>query len=581
MNFNRRKGIAIALVMLFLGLMAFYCHITLAQKEPEYGGTLRVAFMTDLDTQNVLYTQSWWTAVVIKMCYDTLVVFNPDLEVVPWLAERWEVSEDGLVWTFHIVRNATWHDGKPLTAEDVAFTFTYIKEKEVPLYSGEVEIIDRVEVVDEYTVRFYLTERSAIFLTKTVRMIPILPKHIWEKVEKPEEFKNEEFIGSGMFIFVERVPELYIRLKANEKYWKGRPYVDGVLIKIYKDLDSMIAALRAGEVDVVPWYAPTAVINELEADPNIEVDKSPDYYIYSIYWNLKKHPLDVKEFRKALAHAVNKEYIVDVLLGKYGETQHSFIPSSLQYWYNPNIPKYEFNLDKAKQILDSLGYIDRDGDGIREDEYGRPIRFTINPPEYDPVRVRAAELIQAWWKEIGIDVSVVPLDFETITSKVWVEHDYDMTIMGDGDLDPDYMVNWMVSWEYTPYGYNPMGYNNSEWDELYLQQRREVDMKRRRQIIWKLQEIFAEDLPMLPLYMSYCTYPYRTDTFIGYVPFPSGIITDTNPWTWLSVHKVTKEEAPPAAPEVPWTLIIAIVAIVVVVAGVMVTIKKRGAAKTS
>lgn len=573
---NKKKVIiTMILVILILGITITipWFSVSSAQEEPEYGGTLKVAFMTDVDTQNVLYTQSWWTAVIITMCYDTLVVFNPGLEVVPWLATSWEIGEDGLEWTFHIVENATWHDGEPLTAEDVAFTFTYIKEKKIPGFLSEVELIDRVEVVDDYTVKFYLTNKSATFLTRTVRAIPILPKHIWENVDEPEQFKNEEFIGSGMFIFEERVPEQYIRLKANENYWRGRPYVDEVLIKIYKDLDSMIMALRAGEVDVVPWYTPTSVIPELEADPNIAIDMSPDYYVYIVYWNLKKHPLDVKEFRHALAYATNRSYIVEVLLGGYGEPQYSFIASSLEYWYNPNLPKYEFNLTKAAEILDSLGYVDIDDDGWREDENGNDIELVINPPNYDPVRIRAAQFMQLWWNEIGIKVSVLPLDFETIMDRAWVKHDFDMVIIGDGDIDPDYMLSCMCSWEYVEYGNNPMGYNNSEWDQLYIQQRSEVNMTKRREIIWQMQEIYAEDLPLFPLYMAYCTWPYRTDTFTGYVPFPSGMITDTNPWTWLSVHKVTEKEVPPAAP-IPWAWIGAAVVVIVVIAVIIFTKRK-------
>jgi len=575
-TFDKKKIItAITLMTLLLGLIITpsWFPVSSAQEEPEYGGTLRVAFITDIDTQNILYAQTWWTAIITTMCYDTLVVFNPDLEIVPWLATSWETSEDGLEWTFHIVENATWHDGEPLTAEDVAFTFTYIKEKEIPAYLSDVELIDRVEVVDNYTVKFYLTKKSATFLTRTVRAIPILPKHIWETVEKPEEFKNEEFIGSGMFIFEERVPEQYIKLRVNENYWRGRPYVDEVIIKIYKDQDAAIAALRAGEVDAVAWYTPTSLIPELEADPNIAVDMSPDYYVYIVYWNLKKHPLDVKEFRQALAYATNRSYIAEAILEGYGEPQYSFIASALKYWYNPNLPKYEFNLTKAAEILDSLGYVDTDDDGIREDENGVPIIFDINPPSYDPVRVRAAQLLEQWWESIGIGVNVIPLDFETIMSKAWVEHDFDMVIVGDGDIDPDYMLSCMCSWEYVPYGNNPMGYNNSEWDQLYLQQRSEVNMTKRREIVWQMQEIYAEDLPLLPLYMAYSTMPYRTDTFTGYVPFPSGMITDTNPWTWLSVYKVGEVTKPGPA---PWTWIaVAVVAVVVVVIVAAVVVKKR------
>ena len=584
---NKNQLAVVVFLILILGGPQVFA---LQSLRGEYGGVLRVAFMSDMDTQNVLYQQSWWSYIVTSMCYDTLVVFDPGIKVTPWLATRWNVSSDGLVWTFEIVRNASWHDGVPLTSEDVAFTFNYIKEKKVAAFISRVEFIDHVEAVDKYTVRFYLSEKSATFLTRTLRSIPILPKHIWGSIEKPEEFKNDKFIGSGMFIFEERVPEQYIRLRTNEKYWRGRPYIDGVIIKIYKDVDSMIMALRAGEVDVVPWYSPTAVIPELEADPNIVIDNSPDYYVYITYFNIKKHPLDVKEFRHALAYATNREEIVKTIIGvKYGEPQYSLIASALEFWYNPNLPKYRFNMTKAKEILDKLGYRDTNGDGVREDEYGKPIEIEINPPNYDPVRIRAAQLMQLWWTELGLRVSVVPLDFDTVVDKAWVKHDFCMVIIGDGDLDPDYMLSTMCSWEYVEHGLNCMGYNSSLWDQLYREQRSEVNLDKRREIVWRMQEIFADELPMLPLYMQYCTYPYRTDTFVGYVPFPSGIVTDVNPWTWLKIHKVVKPTpttpittptatltptvipatpvttpAPPAAPGLEmWIIVVAVVIIVI------------------
>ncbi len=597
---SRSKLIALVFLIIVLGLPQFFAFQSLRE---EYGGVLRVAFMSDMETQNVLYQQSWWSYIVTSMCYDTLVVFDPSIKVTPWLATKWNVSNDGLVWTLEIVKNATWHDGVPLTSEDVAFTFNYIKEKEVAPFISRVEFIDHVEVIDKYTVRFYLSEKSATFLTRTLRSVPILPKHIWGGIEKPEEFKNDKFIGSGMFVFEGRVPEQYIKLKTNEKYWGKKPYVDGVIIKIYKDLDSMIMALRAGEVDVVPWYSPAAVIPDLEADPNIAIDNSPDYYVYITYFNIKKHPLDVKEFRHALAYATDREEIVKTVIGtKYGEPQYSLIASALDFWYNPNLPKYKFNITKAKEILDKLGYIDTNGDGVREDENGKPIELEINPPNYDPVRIRAAQLMQLWWTELGLRVSVVPLDFDTMINKAYVKHDFCMVMVGDGDLDPDYMLSTMCSWEYVEYGMNCMGYNSSLWDQLYREQRVEVDLNKRREIIWKMQEIFADELPMLPLYMQYCTYPYRTDTFIGYVPFPSGIVTDVNPWTWLKVHRVVKPTptttppvttpttptipmstpittpivtpTPPAAPGLEmW--VIGIVVVIIVILAVAIAIRRR------
>ena len=233
---------------------------------------------------------------VMGLTYDLLVEFCPkDSSPVPGLADSWETSEDGLTWTFHLNKDAKWHDGKPVTSEDVAYTFQRILDEEQGLYIDYVKQIESIETPDEHTVVFKTKEPSVQMLNMYVY---ILPKHIWEEVpaDETKSFKNEPVIGSGPFQAVEWNEGQFARLEANPDYFRGAPKIDEIIFQFYDNDDTMVQALKNGEVDYI-YDMPINLFKSLENQEGIETNSAPDPGFTELGFNLyEPTPEAIEEF---------------------------------------------------------------------------------------------------------------------------------------------------------------------------------------------------------------------------------------------------------------------------------------------
>lgn len=345
------------------GAVNIWTYINMRRTDME-GGEIKIGMLGDIKTNNPFLRTLALEGYIDRMIFEPLVAFDLNLTVVPWLAESWEVSEDGLVWTFHLRDNVTWHDGKPFTAEDVVFTIETVLEHKPPTWYSYFEMIERAEAVDNYTVKVYMKQPYSWTLT-TFATFEILPKHAWKDV--PWNTTDPPMIGTGPFKWVKWEKGEYIELEKNPNYWKaGKPHLDRVLWTVYETGSAQVLALRAGEVDLMYRYIPLESIKTLIEDPNIIVSVSPGLNFRYFIPNLRRVPFDDINLRKALAHAVDKETIVNAIMLGYAEPIDSFVPQAWGEWNNPNVPKYEYNLTKANEILDKAGYLDVDNDGIRE-----------------------------------------------------------------------------------------------------------------------------------------------------------------------------------------------------------------------
>ncbi len=538
---------------------------------------VKVAMGDEVGTLNPFTYQTIYDYMIIDLIYDSLVRIKPDLSPTPWLAERWEISSDGLVYTFYLVKNATWQDGTPLTAKDVAFTFNYILEHKFPRMGKIIDYVEKAEAVDDYTVKIYLKKPYAPFITE-IATTKIVPEHIWKDIEDPINFRNENPVGSGPFKQVEWVADQYHLLKAYDNYWKGRPKIDGILFKIIKLNDVAFMALKKGEVDAMTWTVPYSSIEEAEKDPNIRIALVMDPNVRYLAFNLKIYPLNIKEFRHAVAYAINRQAIVDTVLLGYGVPGHpGVIPPVLQYWYNPNVPQYPYNPEKAKQILDSLGFIDRDGDGIRETPNGTKLEFDIIAMSTWTEMLRATEMIRDWLQQVGIKLNIVTMDFNTMVAKI-NNREFELHTLGfrGGSADPDFWLSDLFhSRADKPGGFNFAGYHNPEFDQLCDQQVQTPDPEKRRQIIFELQEILAEDLPWIPLFHQKFAFAYRVDRFTGWVPMNTsqGVVSI---WSFLSLQPVGETTTTPAKGGISGTTIAAIVLVIAVIAiGAFILTRKK------
>ena len=373
-----------------------------------------------------------------------------DFSVIPGLAESWTGSDDKLTWTYKLRDGLKWSDGKPLTSEDIAWNVNTARKEGWLNHSAATANLTAT-APDPQTVVI----KSSVPDPKLPTMdIYILPKHIWGKMSPSErdKYEGEDGVGSGPFVLEKFERGQFARFKANPNYWGGKPAVDKVVLRKFNNPDAMVAALKTGELDAA-WDIPGAAFLELKKDPNIVTNEGYQGGFAEVAVNggdglAKPHPalLD-PEVRKAMAHAIDKDTLVDRVLAGVGKRAETIVPSPDPSWV-PELSEdqiYEFDLDKARSILEEAGYKDTDGDGVREmPGGGRPLNFRYMARSDGETGTEIAEFITAWLDEIGIATTVKVVDDSQLTNIIG-KGDYDMFAWGwTPYADPDTMLDYMT-----------------------------------------------------------------------------------------------------------------------------------------
>lgn len=450
------------------------------------------------------------------------------------LADSVSVSEDGRVHTFTIREGVTFHDGTPMTAEDIAFTYTFYKEAAgFPFIPAYLEQIESAVATDARTLVVTLIE-AIPNLDVNLRALYVLPKHIWSEVDPATaaEFTNDAMIGTGPFKLVEYRQNEFVRLEANPDYFGGRPKVDAVIFQTFDNQDAMVQALRTGQVDMITEMPNTAVATLRNAENIMVVAGAPMApAVTDIILNVTApencpadtglctgHPaLQDLAVRQALAHATDKQQIIDVVLLGLGTPGLTLIPDGLGVFYNDSITDYAFDIAEANRLLDGAGYLDSDDDGIREmPDSNQDLVFRLNWPSDSADSPRIAELLGNTWGEIGVGIEPSALDPDALTAVCCPAFDFDIIIWGWGtDPDPSFLLSVMTTDEIST-GTSETGYSNAEYDALYLEQSVALDKAKRIELVWQMQEIVHRDLPYIIPYYAQSVQAYRTDRFSGW-----------------------------------------------------------------
>jgi peptide/nickel transport system substrate-binding protein len=495
--------------------------------ETEEPVVLRVAYLGPIvDCLNISYCWSGFWA--WQVLYDALVDWGPVGEVVGRLAESWEISEDGLTWTFHLVDmdNVTFHDGTPLTAEDVAWSLEYIATNEAIywLIGVVAEVLVSVEATDSQTVVMTFSEAAAPgAVLDALSYAYILPRHIWEQYDSETiyDFDNAENIGTGPFMISDWDPEQYLIMDANPDYWMGKPPVDQIIVQYYNTVDAEIQALIAGEVDAIE-IVPVDFLDTLRDVPEITLNQRDPQFEYHFVFNMDeeglRHPaIGDLRVRQAIAHAIDKQQIVDIVFGGNGIASNSIHDGGGRFeeWAPPDVKSYAFDLDEANRILDEAGYLDTDSDGTREmnDDSGESLIFRLQFQADKAWSQPQAEMIADWLGAIGISAEVEAVESVTLRDAIFSSKDFDMVIYFYGPLwDPDYNLFELtclgVDWEV-----NIARYCNPEYDELYYAQRAALDKETRRDLIFEAQRIIHDDVAWIQLNFIYDFEAIRNDRF--------------------------------------------------------------------
>ncbi|WP_449241089.1 ABC transporter substrate-binding protein [Desulfoscipio gibsoniae] len=439
----------------------------------------------------------------MQLLYDSLLEKDENGDI-SWLADSWKISDDGTEYTFKLRDNLTWHDGRSLTAEDVKFTFEYYREH--PPVSNDLiidgkYIIQSIEIVDPQTVRLTVDAPSASYLSK-IGYMRILPRHIWGNVEDPMTFTGAAAtVGSGPYVMEEYDAQQGIyRFKAFEKYWGPRPRVDVIE---WVPVSDPILAFENEEIDLV--NATPDVLSRYENNPEYKVEKKHSFHNYRLMMNMEKRPeLKDVNIRKAIACAIDRNELMEkvergsAVIGSMG-----YVPEGSK-WYNGNTAKYPYDLQKARELLG-----------------GRQLSFNVLVGNTDK-EVKIAELIKLTLEQAGIKLTIESVDSKVRDTAVQ-QGEYELSIINSGGMggDPDYLRNLYAS--------NPKakskglgsgavpGYYNERVRTLALRQARELDPEKRKKTIFELQELIAEEVPMILLYGQVDNHVYRPAKYDGWM----------------------------------------------------------------
>ena len=467
---------------------------------------------------------------IIGQVYNGLVRYDKNLALEPELAERWEISPDGLVITFHLRRGVSWHDGAPFTAADVEFTYRVMIDPKTPTAYGEdFRQVKKFEVVDPATVRVTYEKPFAPALASWG--FSIMPKHLLAGKEITSSPLARAPVGTGPYRFKEWKAGEKIVLEANDAYWEGRPNIDRVIYRIIPDNATMFLELRAGSVDMM-GLEPLQYTRQTDTDA-FRKNYNKYRYLASSYtylgFNLNLPLFQDKRVRQAISHAVNKQEIIDiVLLGLGQEATGPYKPGT--WAYNPDVKRYPFDQARAQALLAEAGWSAKGPDGFLA-KAGQRFAFTLMTNQGNKTRSKAAEVIQKNLKSVGIDVSIRIVEWAAFLKEFVNPRKFDAVILGwTIPPDPDAFDVWH-STKTGPAELNHVSFKNAEADALIEKGRRTFSQEERRQAYGRFQEILAEEQPYVFLYAPDAL-PIVSARFREIVPAPAGISYNFIKW-WV------------------------------------------------
>jgi peptide/nickel transport system substrate-binding protein len=501
--------------------------------KPAYGDTLIQASIADVSSFIPNITSDGASHDVGNLIYSGLVKRDHELRFVGELAESWEFSPDCLDLKFHLRKNVKWHDGHPFTADDVLFTYrTMIHPKTPTSYKEDFLAVKTAQVLDPYTIRMTYAKPYATALESWSMWM--LPKHLLEPYVRSGKLRdapqNRRPVGTGPYRFHEWKSGEKVVVNADPAHYAGQPYLSRVVTRVIPSQATIFLELKAQGVDST---ALTAIQYERQTDyPAFQKAYNKYRYAGNTYtyfgFNLKDPRFADRRVRHAFAHAINKQELIDgVIAGLGREATGPYKPDT--WAYNPQVRRYPFDPARARALLAEAGWTDTNGDGL-VDRGGKPFSFEILTNQGNEERKKIAELLQAALKGIGVGAEIRILEWASLIKEYVKKRRFDALVLGWGiGQDPDQFEIWHSS-KTGPDDLNHISYANPEVDRLLERGRASCRQEDRAPHYHRLQEVLAEDQPVLFLYFRDAL-PVVASRVRGIVPSPNGI--DYNFITWF------------------------------------------------
>ncbi|MEV8069572.1 ABC transporter substrate-binding protein [Streptomyces sp. NPDC085995] len=563
---------------------------------------LTVAVAQSVDSLSPFLAVRLLSTSVSRLMYEYLTNYDPkDAHAVPGLATKWESSPDKLTWTYTIRSNSKWSDGQQATAEDAAWTFNKMMTDPGAATANGSFVTNFAKVTAPSPTQLVIRLKKPQ-ATMTALDVPIVPKHIWEKVQDFSKFNNDKsfpIVGNGPFVLTDYKPDSYVKLKANKDFWRGAPKFDELVFRYYKDQDAAVAALRKGEVSFVagsPSLTPAQAAS-LKGEKDIHVNEGPGRRFYALATNPGAQAKDGTKFgdgdpslldervRHALFMAVDRKTIVDKVFQGHAVEGQGYIPPrfSSYYWQPSAGQELAYDPAKAGQLLDQAGY-KKNADGKRVGKDGKPLDYRVLCHATDPNDKAVGKYLQEWWGKLGIGVTLDCLDNVT---DPWLAGKYDLAFDGwSVNPDPDFVlsIHTCAARPQTPKdtGATDNFICDKTYDQLYAQQLAEYDPAKRADLV-KRMESRLYDLG----YMNVMAYPnaveaYRTDQIESITTMPSAagnIYGQDGYWSWWSAVPADSDGSSGGGTSTG--VVIGIVAGVVVLGGlaVLFAVRRRATAE--
>ncbi|TDU88450.1 peptide/nickel transport system substrate-binding protein [Kribbella voronezhensis] len=529
--------------------------------EPAKPKVIRVGATQAMDSMNPFLAVRLVSSSIHRWMYGFLTVPDPKtLQPSPDLAESWTTSPDGLTWTFKI-RAAKWSDGQPVTADDAAWTFTKMMTDDGAKTANGPAVENFASVTaagQDLTIKLKAPQASMLD-----NPVPIMPKHVWEKVGDISKYEADDFpaVTSGPYIAVEQKKDQYVKLKANPDYWRGPAKIDELQVIFYDNPAAAVVGLKKGDIDLIGRLAPPD-FEALKGDPNIVQWNTQGRRSSYLQVNLGAttsdnkpigdgHPaLKDQRVRQALHYAIDKQKLVDeVQNGLAVPADGSIVPPMYKdfFWSASGDQKVTHDVAKANKILDDAGY-KKGADGIRTMPDGsRKLQFRFSIHTDTPIEDKLAEYLTGWFKEIGITLTTKRLDSSKFTEETGTTALFDLAISG-WSVNPDpeeVLATHLCSRRPTASGQGggtESFYCDPQYEALYQQQQKELDRPKRAEIIKQMEQRLYTDAPVIALYYPNDLEGYRKDRIAKVTPIPEDkgmLYGGSGYWPFYTLEAVT------------------------------------------
>jgi len=506
-----------------------------------------MAYGSDLGELNPLLWRSERSHWYDMLVYDTLLTYDDDLEIIPWLAEIYAVSANGLTVNFTIRESATWHDGEPLTADDIAFTFEYIRD--APSDVNWWTMLQNLTSATTYG-NVVVCEFNQLhsFALHTLGEIYILPEHIWGAYEADDARWNDHHdvlahTGSGPFMYVERVPDEYTTLERFDSWWgPDNPYVgqlpniDEVRIDVILGQDARLLAMRNGDADTERYEVFGSYVDEVLSYPELQlVTGVPSQWDYVWGFDLTAPGLDDFEVRRALALAVNRQELINIGRDGYGTVTESAIPEAFYPELFDEVGVFDENVAAANTILDDAGYLDTDADGIRNypgstDE----LEFDLMTLAWDDISVATGIGIETQMARINITINIQVTDDWPLYEKIYTDN-FEMYTMAHGySAIPDHVWWRCHSSNIYDWGDNCYKLDNSTVD-LIMDNYLGSTPANLQSNAAMAAKVFLDNIPYVPLFLSNDTHAMRAE-WVNYTTPAGGPFSAFNPRSMIFMY---------------------------------------------